>query len=81
MADLVNVLSIQELAKLNRDLRSGSLTVEEYKARLESIVEKIYNDGVQMGLTEALNYVTNNEDRERLFSAIDTFDKRMKNGS
>ena len=66
MADLVNVLSIQELVKLNRDLRSGSLTVEEYKARLESIVEKIYNDGVQMGLTEALNYVTNKIEKDCL---------------
>ena len=62
-------LSKQEIAKLYRSSRIG----EDFQNRLDRIVMSIYDDGVQMGLTESLNYVENEQDRQRIFKALDNW--------
>ena len=74
-------LSKQKLATLLRQVREGRVLADEYSYRLDKILLEVYEDGKEMGLTESLNYVTNNEDRERLFNAIDEFSEERNNAS
>ena len=60
-------LSKQEIVKLFRSGRIG----EDFNDRLNKIIQSIYDDGREMGMVEALNYVTDEEDRQKLFEAID----------
>ena len=75
--DLILELSKQEIVKLFRSGRIG----EDFNCRLDKAIKSIYDEGRALGMTEALNFVTNNEDRERLFSAVDEFNERLQNGS
>ena len=62
-------LSKQAICKLYRSGRIG----QDFQDRLDKIIMEIYNDGVEMGLSQSLNYVSNEVDREKLFSVIDEF--------
>lgn len=68
-------LSKLEIARLYRSGRIG----EDSQNRLDKIVQGIYDDGREMGLAEALNYVVNEEDRERLFNAIAELEESRNN--
>lgn len=73
--DLLLELKKQEIAKL---FRSGHIG-EDFQKRLNGILLSIYDDGREMGLTESLNYVSNEADRERLFEVIDNFQESKNN--
>ena len=68
-------LSKQEMVKLFRSGRIG----EDFNNRLDAIIQTIYDDGREMGMVEALNYVENPADRERLFSGIDELREGLDN--
>ena len=73
--DLLQELNKREIVNLFRSGRIG----EDFNKRLDEIIQSIYDDGRQMGLTEALNYVSNERDREKLFEAIDNFQEAKDN--
>lgn len=70
--DLIKEFHKQEIA---RAYQNGN----DISGKLDKIIQDIYDDGREMGLTEALNYVTDEQDRERLFSAIDEFAEARDN--
>lgn len=73
--DLLLELKKQEIVKL---FRTGYIG-EDFQKRLNKILQSTYDDGKEMGLVEALNYVSNEADRERLFEAIDNFQEAKDN--
>lgn len=73
--DLLLELDKQEIVKL---FRTGYIG-EDFQKRLNKILQSIYDDGKEMGLVEALNYVSNETDREKLFEAIDNFQESRDN--
>ena len=68
-------LSKQEIVKLFRSGRIG----EDFNNRLDKVIQTIYDEGREMGMTEALNFVENNADRERLFEGIDQLREELDN--
>lgn len=78
--DLSLELSKQRIVKLYlEELHKGGIRAEDFSNKLDVILQSVYDDGREMGLTEALNYVENNQDRERLFNAIDELRKELDN--
>ena len=76
---VVEELSKNQIVALNAQLRTGQVDAMEYSNKLQKIVNAIYDDGREMGMTEALRYVVNNEDRERLFAGIDELREELDN--
>lgn len=68
-------LSKQAIAKLYRTGRIG----QDFNDRLDEIIMDIYEDGRELGLTESLNYVSNEIDRQKLFEAIDQLAEARNN--
>lgn len=68
-------LSKQEIVRLFRSARIG----EDFNNRLDKAIQTIYDDGREMGMVEALNYVTDEEDRQKLFEAIDQLREAIDN--
>lgn len=60
-------LGKQEIARLYRSGRIG----QDFNDRLDKIIMSIYNDGRVMGLSESLNYVSHETDRQQIFKALD----------
>lgn len=79
MAKIVEELSKNQIVALNAKLRLGQVDANEYSKKLQEIVTSIYDDGREMGMTEALRYVANDQDRERLFNAIDELREELDN--
>lgn len=76
---VVEELSKNQIVALNAKLRTGQVDAMEYSKKLQQIVNSIYDDGREMGMTEALRYVVNNDDRERLFEGIDQLREELDN--
>ena len=68
-------LSKQQIVRLFRGGRIG----QDFNDRLDKIVQSIYDDGREMGMTEALNYIANEADRQRLFEAIGQLNEELDN--
>ena len=68
-------LSKKQIIKLFWSGRIG----EDFNNRLDKIIQSIYDDGREMGMVESLNFVSNNEDRERLFEGIDQLREKLDN--
>lgn len=79
MAKIVEELSKNQIVALNAKLRLGQVDATEYSKKLQEIVTSIYDDGREMGMTEALRYIANDQDRERLFNAIDELREELDN--
>lgn len=77
--NLPQELDKQKIATLIRLVREGKISADELSERLDKIISEIYNDGVEMGMVEALNYVEDRADRERLFEAIDNIREGLDN--
>lgn len=68
-------LSKQQIVRLFMGGRIG----QDFNDRLDKIIQSIYDDGREMGMTEALNFVSNEVDRERLFAGIDELRESLDN--
>lgn len=79
MGKIVEEFSKNKIVALNAKLRLGQIDANEYSRKLQEIVTTIYDEGREMGMTEALNYVANESDRKRLFAAIDELAEEIDN--
>ena len=79
MAKIVEELSKNQIVALNAKLRLGQVDANEYSKKLQEIVTSIYDDGREMGMTEALRYIANEADRQRLFEGIAELSEELDN--
>lgn len=77
--DLPQQLDKQRIATLIRLVREGKISANELDERLDKIIQSIYDDGREMGMVEALNYVESEADRQRLFTGIDQLGEELEN--
>ena len=68
-------LSKQEIVKLFRGGRIG----QDFNDRLDRIIQTIYDDGREMGLTESLNFVASEADRQRIFDGLAELREELDN--
>ena len=59
--------------------RTSGDTAEERMSKLMEILDEHYEDGVTFGLSLALEYVTEDYERQRLFKEIDKRIEEKKN--
>ena len=76
---LVKTISKQQIAEAFVQARKGNISEEQYQTKLDEVLQYIYDCGIEIGMTEALNYVENNADRERLFGGIDELREALDN--
>lgn len=61
--------------------RKGVKTEDEFQKKFDEVLDYAYNCGVEMGLSDALNYVENAGDRERIFDRLADFAEEVDNGN
>lgn len=76
---LIKIATKQQIVNAFVATRKGEMTEEEYDLKFEKALQYVYDAGREMGMTEALNYVENSADRERLFGGIDELREAIDN--
>ena len=68
---IISVMSKKQIVDMFVATRKGENTEEEFQTKFDEVLEYVYNEGRTHGLSEALNYVENEADRQRIFKGLE----------
>ena len=71
LSPIIKSLSKQQIVDMFVATKKGQKTEEEFQQKFDKILQYVYDCGREMGLSESLNFVTNEADRQRIFSGLD----------
>lgn len=73
-------LTKRQIVDLFAQLRlDDNVNADEFSDRLEKIITGTYDMGREQGMVEALNFMSDKEDRERLFKGLEDLRKEIYN--
>ena len=67
---IIKTISKEQIVNLFVATSKGEKAEKEFQKKFDEILQYIYDCGREMGLTESLNFVTNEADRERIFNGL-----------
>ena len=67
---IIKTISKEQIVNLFVATSKGEKAEKEFQEKFDEILQYIYDCGREMGLTESLNFVTNEADRERIFNGL-----------
>lgn len=76
---IINSISKEQIVNLFVATSKGEKSEKEFQKKFDEILQFIYDCGREMGLSESLNFVSNEADRQRIFSGLDELRKELDN--
>lgn len=74
---IIKTISKQQIVDMFVATRKGQKTEKEFQQKFDEVLQFIYDSGREMGLSESLNFVENEGDRQRIFKGLDELRKEL----
>lgn len=81
LSPIIRTISKQQIVDMFVATRKGLKNEEDFQKKFDEVLDYVYNCGVEMGLSESLNFIENAGDRERIFDRLADFREEMDNGN
>lgn len=76
---IINTISKQQIVDMFVATREGRKTEKEFQQKFDEVLQFVYDCGREMGLSESLNFVIDEADRERIFNGLAELREELDN--